>query len=393
MRVIRRLTAPGLVVTALVVVCVVPAFAQTGAPAEVATATRDIPFTTHDGHAMVGRLTLPQTGGPHPVLLLVQTAEASRMDPRTRTGKGEMVFAFDLYRRHLAPIGVGFFSYEGRGMRTDPSQPRGEAIDWAVYNTSTLDNKVRDIISAVRVLQQQPGVDKSKILLRGVSEGTQLAADAASRIPKEIGGLVLSGVVSSTLKDMLTFMALEGTFMQHREHWDDDRDGRITPAEFETDSKGVRRKSMPGVAFSVLDPDKDGAYTVADRSLLAKDLVAGIQAGNMTIVNGFLKLAAAVTIPQGWAEDHFAYPPMWQFLSKLDMPVGFFHGDADANTPIAGVKSLEQQAKAAGKTNFEFQYFTGLGHGLGTNVYFETGTPSTGYAAIFDFVRRVVARR
>jgi pimeloyl-ACP methyl ester carboxylesterase len=278
-------------------------------------------------------------------------------------------------------------------MRTDPAQPRGEAIDWAVYNTSTLDNKVRDIISAVRVLQQQPGVDKSKILLRGVSEGTQLAADAASRIPGEIAGVVLSGIVSTTLKDMLTFMALEGTFMQHRDHWDDDRDGRITPAEFETDTKGVRRKSLPGVAFSALDADKDGTYTVADRTLLAKELVDGIQANNMAVVNGFLKLTAAVTIPQGWAEDQFAYPPIWQFLSKLEMPVGFFHGDADANTPIAGVKELERRAKAAGKANFEFHYLAGLGHGLGTLQYFETGTPSTGYVAIFDFVRRVVTRR
>jgi pimeloyl-ACP methyl ester carboxylesterase len=263
------------------------------------------------------------------------------MDPRARIAKGEMVQTHDLYRHHLAPMGVGFFSYEGRGMRTDPTQPRGEAIDWAVYNTSTLDNKVRDVISAVRVLQQQPGVDTSKILLRGVSEGTQLAADAAARIPNEIAGLALSGVVSTTLKDMLTFMALEGTFMQHRDHWDDDRDGRITPAEFEADSKGVRRKSMPGVAFSVLDPDKDGAYTVADRPLLARELVTGIQASNMAIVNGFLKATAAVTIPQGWAEDQFAYPPMWQFLSKLEMPVGLFQGDADASTPIAGVKALE----------------------------------------------------
>jgi pimeloyl-ACP methyl ester carboxylesterase len=390
---VTRWTRPGLVVATLLSLCVAPAAAQTGAPARAATSTRDITFTTHDGHAMVGRLTLPQTAGRHPVLLLVQTAEASRMDPRARIAKGEMVQTHDLYRHHLAPMGVGFFSYEGRGMRTDPTQPRGEAIDWAVYNTSTLDNKVRDVISAVRVLQQQPGVDTSKILLRGVSEGTQLAADAAARIPNEIAGLALSGVVSTTLKDMLTFMALEGTFMQHRDHWDDDRDGRITPAEFEADSKGVRRKSMPGVAFSVLDPDKDGAYTVADRPLLARELVTGIQASNMAIVNGFLKATAAVTIPQGWAEDQFAYPPMWQLLSKLEMPVGLFQGDADASTPIAGVKALEQQAKAAGKTNFEFHYFAGLGHGLGTFEYFEKGTPSTGYVAIFDFVRRVVTRR
>jgi hypothetical protein len=75
-----------------------------------------------------------------------------------------MVQADDLYRHHLAPMGVGFFSYEGRGMRTDPAQPRGEAIDWAVYNTSTLDNKVQDAITAVRLVQKQGGIDPSRDL-------------------------------------------------------------------------------------------------------------------------------------------------------------------------------------------------------------------------------------
>jgi len=39
------------------------------------TTTRDIPFTSHDGYPMLGRLTLPDTPGPHAVLMLVQTAE------------------------------------------------------------------------------------------------------------------------------------------------------------------------------------------------------------------------------------------------------------------------------------------------------------------------------
>ena len=44
---------------------------------------------------------------------------------------------------------VAFFSYEGRGIRVGNSPPRYEKIDRAIYDTSTIDNKVRDIISAV----------------------------------------------------------------------------------------------------------------------------------------------------------------------------------------------------------------------------------------------------
>jgi hypothetical protein len=36
----------------------------------------------------------------------------------------------------------------------------------------------------------------------------------------------------------------------------------------------------------------------------------------------------------------------------------------------------------------EFRYFDGLDHGLGTITYFNTGAPSTGYAAIFEFMKQ-----
>ena len=75
-------------------------------------------------------------------------------------------------------------------------------------------------------------------------------------------------------------------------------------------------------------------------------------------------------------------------LSQLAMPVGLFQGELDHNTPAAGVRALEQRAKAAGKTNLEFRYFEGLDHGLGTMVYFDTEKPSAGYAAIFEFMKR-----
>ena len=70
----------------------------------------------------------------------------------------------------------------------------GPVIDRTVYNTSTLANKVQDGISAVRTLQKQGDVDRSRIVLRAISEGTLLAAEIAVQIPKEVAGLVLSGV-------------------------------------------------------------------------------------------------------------------------------------------------------------------------------------------------------
>lgn len=380
-----RTPRPALALT-LLALCPTIAAAQT-------VTTRDIAFTSHDGHAMTGRLTLPTTPGKHAVMVFVQNAEAATLDQRTRDAKGQPVAFFDLYRDTLGPLNIGFFSYEGRGVHTDATQPRGQRIDRDVYDTSSLDNKVRDIISAVRLLQKESGVDGSQIYLRGVSEGTLLAAEAASRIPTEVGGLVLSGVIGSTLKVSLVHQVQGGRMSQLLAEFDTDRDQRISVQEWETDARGFRQKNLATATFENVDPDKDGFMTLADMKLLTKPLADAFASGNVEITEAFLKQSAGVAIPKGWTADHFAHRPMWDFLSPLSMPVGIFQGDDDRNTGIEDVQALEKLAKAAGKSNIEFRYFPGLGHGLGSTDYFQKGAHSDGYTAIFEFMKRHTQKR
>lgn len=368
---------------ALTVLALCPAMAA----AQTVT-TRDIPFTSHDGHVMTGRLSLPTTPGRHPVMVFVQNAEAATLDQRTRDAKGQPVAFFDLYRDTLGPLGIGFFSYEGRGVHTDATRPRAMRVDRDVYDTSSIDNKVRDIISAVRLLQKEAGVDATHIYLRGVSEGTLLAAEAASRIPTEVKGLVLSGVIGSTLKVSLVHQVQGGRMLQLLAEFDTDRDQKISAQEWEADSRGFRKKNAPTTTFESVDPDKDGFMTLADMKVLTKPLSDAFASGNVEITEAFLKQAAIVEIPKGWVADHFTHRAMWDFLSPLTMPVGIFQGDDDRNTGVEDVQALEKLAKGAGRTNIEFRYFPGLGHGLGSTDYFQKGAHSDGYAAIFEFMKR-----
>jgi pimeloyl-ACP methyl ester carboxylesterase len=275
---------------------------------------------------------------------------------------------------------------------TDPTQPRGMRIEGDVYNTSSLDNKVQDVVAAVRLLQQQPGVDRTQIFLRGVSEGTLLAAEAASRIPREVKGLVLSGVIGTTLKDSLKHMVQGGRMLQLLEEFDTDRDQRISPQEFEADARGFRKKNLATATFDQIDPDKSGFMTVDDMKMLTKPLADAFEAGNVETTEAFLKQSAAVPIPAGWVKDHFSHAAMWSFIQPLTMPVGIFQGEADRNTGAADVRVLQAQAQAAGKANVEFHYYEGLGHGLGSTDYFQKGAHSAGYAGIFDFMKRHTSR-
>ena len=225
--------------------------------------TIEIQFRSHDGHAMFGKLTLPEMGGPHAVVLFVQTAEAQTVDTRIQNPRGGTLDYFDIYRREFAAANVAFFSYEGRGARTGSQPPRYVELDRSIYNTSTLENKVLDAITAVRILQKRPEIDAKRIFLRGVSEGTLLAAEAASRIPNEIKGVVLSSVLTD-MKTAMKFMMSDGTFWQHQGHWDANRDGTITPAEFAADPRGIRKLMPTGFELKMFDANADGNYTIED---------------------------------------------------------------------------------------------------------------------------------
>lgn len=378
----RPLVAGGIVIAFTVIV-----------PAQIPSGSHDAPFRTikiafesGDGTPLSGTLTTPESTGPHPVVVYVQTAEAQTMDTRIQRPRGRVVEFFDLYRARLADANIAFFSYEGRGVMSGSSPPRYMDIDRAVYNTSTLENKVRDAVAAVQAVKQQPGIDGARIFLTGVSEGTLLAAETAARLPQDVKGIVLSSVLTD-LREALTFMTSDGAYLQHRGHWDANNDGVIAREEFDADPKGVRRV-MPNVGFDVFDLDRDGAYTIEERRRASKPLTDAIAQGNLEIVGAWLKTSAVIQTPDGWLADHFAHPSIWTFLSRLNIPVGIFHGEVDANTPVAGVRALERLARAAGRNNIEFHYFRELDHSLGGLMYFDTGVPSEGYQSLFEWVRR-----
>lgn len=176
-------------------------------------------------------------------------------------------------------------------------------------------------------------------------------------------------------------------------HWDANRDGTITAAEFDADPRGIRKLMTPGITITSFDRTGDGAYTVEDARINAKPYTDAVDSQNMEILNAWLKATAMVDIPAGWIRDHLNHQSTETFLRQLTMPVGFFQGEADPLTPASEIRALEQRMKAAGKTNVEFHYFPGLGHDLGGLQYFASGAPSTAFAALFEYVKKQVARK
>ncbi len=104
---------------------------------------------------MTGRLTLPATGGPHPVLVMVHGA-----------GRGSRDYAYyGLFAAHLAGYGLGVLTYDKRD-------------DWR--NASVEDLAV-DAIAAVDYLRGRHDIDRSRVGMFGHSQGGWIAPLVAAR--------------------------------------------------------------------------------------------------------------------------------------------------------------------------------------------------------------------
>ncbi|HWP56222.1 MAG TPA: hypothetical protein VN476_18965, partial [Pyrinomonadaceae bacterium] len=294
---------------------------------EVKTKTIEIPFSSYDRYEMFGKLTIPTSTGNHPVVIYVQTAEGMTVDMKRQKSRAETFNYFDLYREKLPEMNSAFFSYEGRGIRMGDKPPRYETINWDIYNTSTLENKVRDLMSAVELVKKQPGIDASRIFLMGASEGTLLAAEAASRMPKQIRGLILYGVLTANMRENFKYIVTDGSFLTWRGNFDTDKDGKVSKQEFEADPKKFRERALKNEAFSTLDKNGDGFFTAEDLVMLSerlRNLRDAVDKENYEVLNEWAKTSAGVSTPKDWFKDQFAHQPIWTFLAQINIAVGCF---------------------------------------------------------------------
>ena len=359
------------------------------------TKTIEIPFTSYDGHAMFGKLTIPTSSGSHPVVIYVQTAEGMTVDMKRQKTRDANFNYFDLYREKLPEMNVAFFSYEGRGIRMGDKPPRYETIDWDIYNTSRLENKARDVLSALQVVRKQPGINTSRVFLMGASEGTLLASEAAANSHGQVRGLILYGVLSTNMRENFKYIVTDGSFLPWKIYFDTNKDGKVSKQEYEADPRKYRERVLKNEPFDSFDQNHDGFFTVEEMVMVfsrLRELVDAVDKENYTVLDEWAKASGAVATPKDWFKDHFAHQPIWTFLSKLNIPIGFFQGDADPYASPANVRKLEVLARKAGKTKMEFHYFENLDHSLNIIEYFMKGTIPAGHRAIFEFIRKETAK-
>jgi hypothetical protein len=103
-------------------------------------------------------------------------------------------------------------------------------MDANLLGNATVRKLQNDAEDALKMLMEQPEVDKGEITLIGHSEGAVIAPRIASKQPQDVKNVVLMGASSQTLYDLVIEKTNRNLFLA-RNYWDDDKDARLSIEE------------------------------------------------------------------------------------------------------------------------------------------------------------------
>jgi len=153
---------------------------------------QDISFSS-DGYNIAGTLTLPDSGGPLPAVLLIP---GSGPVDRNENHKKLRINALLEIAEYLSRHGIAAIRYDKRGVGLSEGD---------FWTTGLFDN-VQDAAAGLRYLRDHSRIDPGKVFLLGHSEGaliaTRLAAEGA-----EVAGIVLLAGSAQSGEDVLKWQA------------------------------------------------------------------------------------------------------------------------------------------------------------------------------------------
>ena len=399
MKVTSRITPLAMLVACLVIQ--MPTTAQTDASQPDTTAeacnigdATILDIRLADGITIQGRLTLPtaDSGTPAhaPVRTLViyvhGTGPGTYLTKRP-LGAGRTFNYFDIRAEAFTERGIGFFSYNKRGVTNSEEPPWYDAVDRDLFRTVVPITEADDLAAMVRTLKQHERLAEARIMLLGVSEGTVVSALAAERHPDLVDAIILTGYCHENLYDVIAYQFQgHGSMLTIRPMFDADDDGMISRAEYESEDEGISRYRttvMRGAAFDLLDATGDGMLAAADfashQKVMHNMLLGCVEAGNEEwIWNNYFRITVE------WLRAHFALEPNKTRLLRLELPIYVLHGEDDAHVPADSVRDLETRFRALGKTNLEAHVFEDHDHNLNFMELISRNEPSAGIRRLLE---------
>jgi pimeloyl-ACP methyl ester carboxylesterase len=347
------------------------AFPALAASTEAGGTDEIITITSFDGMKFDGRLRLPAGDKVDKIVIYVNGSGPNTYDNRRLAGDLEFRY-HDLFAQQLNERGVGYFSYNTRGVTPGDEPPMYCAIDEEAYQTYKPTNEIKDIACVIDQLKALDALKDAQVILLGWSAGAMIAPQVALAGDAQVDLLVLAGYPNDTMADILEWQLTGGSSMVfYRQYFDADQGGAISREEYEADPSQII-SALGNYTFDQLDLNADGTLTAADFGKMLKDMhdqvFQAFESGN----DAWLKANYPVELTSLWYLDYANIAPNSETLPKLDLPILIFQGTYDQNTPVEGAQSIEQAFQSLGKDNLTVHIYP-ADHDLNYMSFVATG--------------------
>ena len=326
-----------------------------------------ISIKLNDGESIVGRLSMPEGSAnvPTVVVFIPGTGPNTYLNKR-KIGNKEFNY-YDLFEAEFLKRGIGFFTYNRRGVEIGDKPPYYDKVDSAKYAKYTPKQEVLDVESILSDLRKVDRLKDTRIALLGASEGTIIAAMVADRMVEKVDDLLLFGYANDNMFDIIKWQFSGVTsIMNLKKYFDTNKDNVFSRAEYESKDTIAtlgRVRVLNNLPFDTLDMVKDGNLDYKDFGARNKPfynyLLKMIDEGNDTwIWKNYFRITSL------WLKEHFKLEANKTRLLNIDIPIYIFQGVEDANASVDGAYDIQARFKNANKTNLKCFIFEGHNHDL-----------------------------
>ncbi|MFO7650365.1 MAG: alpha/beta fold hydrolase [bacterium] len=284
------------------------------------------------GITLAGTLTLPDSDGPHPAVVLISGSGAQDRDELVFGHRPFLVIADYLTRR-----GIAVLRYDDRGVGKSTGS----------YSAATTTDLATDAAAAVRYLGTRPEIDRGRIGLLGHSEGGIIAPLAADSV--DVAFVILmagTGLRGDSILMLQTRLVAES-------------EGQPVST---VDSAVALERRLLDIAMNV----PDTAKAAAEMRRLMVEAAAAPPDSQQAAASDEAIAAQVKTVLSPWFRYFIAYDPA-PALRRLKMPVLAVVGEKDVQVaPKENLAAIETALKQGGNKDCTVRQLPGLNHLLQT---------------------------
>lgn len=296
-----------------------------------------------EGVTLAGTLTLPNTAGPHPVVVLISGSGPQNRDEELLGHKPFLVLA-----DHLTRQGIAVLRYDDRGV----AESTGD------FGKATSADFASDAEAAINYLKTRKDIDASKMGLMGHSEGGLIAPMVAAE-SKDVAFIVLlAGPGVSGTEILLLQQELIGKASN-------------VPVQVLALNRKLNKKT-----FELINTHGDDLPKAKEEiKKYMEDEKQRLSDSEKTILEAtmgqFDQTFQQISSP--WFRYFLEYDPATS-LTKVTCPVLAVNGDKDLQVDAEqNLPAIEKALKKAGNKNYEIKSFPNMNHLFQTS---ETGAPA-----------------